>query len=631
MKRHTLVAAALSLLVLVWGGCDRGDDKQSGNAATTSPTTNASAPRDSLAGKVGVPLATKETYKPVPGVYGGRLVRDTLGEPKSFNPIVASETSSTDYTQRIFEGLTRTSAFDGEPGPALAESWEVSPDGLVWTFKLRKDVVFNDGTPFDAHDVEFTWNDLVYDLHRPADKKEPRWPCSMRDLMTFDGKVMKVEAVDDYTVRFTTPVKVAILAQLMEEPLLTSRKKFAAAVQAGNFGGLMGADAKPEDIVSTGPWMLGQYVRGERVVLKRNPRYWRKDAKGQRMPYLDEIVMLLSRNFDTMYLHFERGDTDLYQCYRAGKDIAALRPKQEQGNFKLYELGPDHGMLFLTLNMNEAAARAGKLPEYKVKWFRDSRFRQAIAHGVDRAAMVRNIYRNLGYPQYAPFSVETGPFQTEVPPIPYDLDRAKALLADMGLKDRNGDGIIEDEAGHKVAFTVITNAGNTTREEMANYLDTDLRKLGMETNHIYLEFNQMIDRLDVSYDWEAMIMGFTSSWDPHGGSNFWKSDSENHLWWPKQAKPGFEWEKRIDEIFLQGIQELDKAKRKQLYAEWVKLAYKEQPVVFLAIRARVDALRNKFGNVFPSPHPLWEFAALPNEEELFLLENAKKQTANAGQ
>jgi peptide/nickel transport system substrate-binding protein len=245
--------------------------------------------------------------------------------------------------------------------------------------------------------------------------------------------------------------------------------------------------------------------------------------------------------------------------------------------------------------------------------------------------MVRNIYRNLGYPQYAPYSVETGPFQTEVPPIPYDLDRAKALLADMGLTDRNGDGVIEDAEGHKVAFTVITNAGNTTREEMATYLSTDLRKLGMEVNHIFLEFNQMIDRLDVSYDWEAMIMAFTSSWDPHGGSNFWKSDSENHLWWPKQAKPGFEWEKRLDEIFLQGVQELDKSKRKQLYAEWVRLAYKEQPVVFLAIRARVDAIRNKFGNVFPSPHPLWEFAALHNEEELYLLQNAKGQAANAGQ
>jgi peptide/nickel transport system substrate-binding protein len=207
----------------------------------------------------------------------------------------------------------------------------------------------------------------------------------------------------------------------------------------------------------------------------------------------------------------------------------------------------------------------------------------------------------------------------DVEPIPRNVERAKALLAEMGLKDRNGDGIIEDEQGHKVAFTIMTNSGNTTREEMSNYMATDLRKLGIECNTLFLEFNQLIDRLDVSFDWEAVVMGFTNLWDPHSGSNFWKSDSEQHLWWPKQAQPGFPWEKRIDEIFYQGIQELDRGKRKQLYADWVKIAYEEQPVIFLALRGRVDAIRNKFGNVFPSPAPLWEFASLPREEELFLL------------
>jgi peptide/nickel transport system substrate-binding protein len=165
----------------------------------------------------------------------------------------------------------------------------------------------------------------------------------------------------------------------------------------------------------------------------------------------------------------------------------------------------------------------------------------------------------------------------------------------------------------------MTNAGNPSREEMCNYIATDLGKLGMKVNSIFLEFNQMMDRLDVSYDWEAMVMGFTSSWDPHGGSNFWKSDSTNHLWWPKQAEPGFPWEKRLDEIFTNGIQELDRPKRKAMYAEWVRIAYDQQPVVFLAVKERVDAIRNKFGNVFPSPGPLWEFASFHNEEELYLL------------
>jgi peptide/nickel transport system substrate-binding protein len=146
----------------------------------------------------------------------------------------------------------------------------------------------------------------------------------------------------------------------------------------------------------------------------------------------------------------------------------------------------------------------------------------------------------------------------------------------------------------------------------------------MEVNSLPMEFNLLIDKLDVSHDWEAMVMGFTSMWDPHWGSNFWKSDSTNHLWWPQQKEPGFPWEKRLDEIFEQAIQELDKSKRKAMYAEVTRISYEQQPVIFLAVRERVDAIRNKFGNVFPSPYPLWEFAALHNEDELFLLSNAHK-------
>lgn len=611
----TILLPLFAVVTMLGLACDRGD-KPAGSSASTRPAGQANVPQ------VGIHYTTADAYKPVVGAYGGRLVRDQLGEPKSFNPVVASETSTSDYTQRIFEGLTRTSAFNGAVEPGLAESWEVAPDGLTWTFKLRKDVQFNDGTPFSAEDVEFTWNDLMYDLHRPAEKKDPRWPCSMRDLTTFDGQQIKCEMVDPYTVRFVTPVRIAIFPQLVGEPFFCSRKKYAPLVANGTFGSAMSSDAKPADIVGTGPWMFAGYSRGERVTLKRNPNYWRKDAAGQRLPYLDEIVFLLARNFDTVYLHFEQGETDLYNCYRGGKDIAALRPKQESGDFKLYQLGPEHGDLFLALNMNLDAVAKGKLPEYKVKWFRDQRFRLAISHTVDRHAIVRNICRNLAYPEYTSFSVAEGPFHIDVPPILHDFDKAKALLTDMGLIDRNGDGIIEDEQGHKVQFTIVTNSGNSMREEICNYLATDLRKIGMEVNSLFLEFNQLIDRLDVSHDWEAMVMGFTSSWDPHGGSNFWKSNSTNHLWWPEQKKPGFPWEKRLDEIFVQGVQELDPAKRKALYHEAFRIAYEQQPIIYLAVRERVDAIRNKFGNVFPSPAPLWEFASLHNEEELFLLANA---------
>src|SRR6266850_6383656 len=200
MKKTIFVCAALFLIFGLWS------EGAGGQAQPVGPAFKVP--------QVGQPYFTKDQYKPIVGKYGGKIVRATLGEPKSFNPIVASETSTTDFTQRIFQGLTDEDVFTGNIKPMLAESWEVAPDGLTWTFKLRKDVTFTDGTPFTARDVVFTWNDLVYDLKRPAGA-EPRWPCSMRDIVTFDGKIVKVEAVDDYTVRFVTPVKVAIFDEIV--------------------------------------------------------------------------------------------------------------------------------------------------------------------------------------------------------------------------------------------------------------------------------------------------------------------------------------------------------------------------------------------------------------------------------
>ncbi len=583
-----------------------------------SCSTYAADPPAKAIPKVGVPFLTSEQYKPVVGKRGGQLVLDSLGEPKSFNPVVAAETSTTTFTGRMFQGLTESDAFTGDVKPLLAEKWEVAGDGVTWTFHLRKDVTFNDGSPFTSRDVVFTWNDLVYDLSRPDKSKDPRWPCSMANIATFDGQIVKVEAVDDYTVKFVTPVKVAIWDQLAAMGIL-SQKKYAPLVADGSFGGAMGADAKPEDLVGTGPFMLGEYVRGDHVTLKRNPKFWKKDAAGNALPYLDAEVFLIVKDQNISLLHFQRQETDVYGL-RSGKDVGVLRPKQDADNFTLYQLGPDYGTSFVAFNMNSDAAREGKVADYKVNWFRDARFRQAISYGIDRGALVKNVMRNLGYPLPGPFTMGTGPFVQEgYQAYAYDPAKAKALLAEMGLKEKNG--VLQDDQGHKVSFTINTNSGNDVREETANFVRTDLSKLGMEVNTLPLEFNLLVEKLNRTYDWECVVMGFTGGLDPHWGANVWKSSGRLHMWWPNQKTPGFAWEKRIDEIFLNGIQELDKTKRKQLYREWVDIVYKEQPEVFTVVGERVIALRRKFGNIFPSNAP--SNPLLHNEEEIFLLDAAK--------
>ncbi|MDB5358494.1 MAG: transporter [Phycisphaerales bacterium] len=620
----TLTFIGVFFAMSLAGGCDRkSDDAKTSNSSTASPSgappaANAAA-RPAI--KVGVPYVTRDQYKPVVGKYGGQLVRDIPGEPKSFNPITAGETSTTDFTQRIFQGLTDEDPWTGETIPSLAEKWENSEDGLTWTFHLRKGVLFNDGTPFTADDVAFTWNDLVYDLSRPAGQ-EPRWPCSMRDATTFDGKIVKVEAVDPYTVRFTLPQKVAIFDQLVGSPNICSKAKYAPLVANGTFGSAMSPDSKPEDVVGTSAFMLGEYRRGERVVLKRNPHYWKKDAAGNQLPYLDELVFILVRDINVMFLNFQQKVTDSF-ALRSGNDVRELLPKQNADNFTLYQLGPAGGAEFVCFNLNSEAARAGKVADYKVKWFRDTRFRQAVAYAIDRGALVRNVLSNLGYPLAAHYTLNPGFFQyPEYKPYAYDPAKAKALLAEMGLKVRDGSGILTDEQGNKVSFTINTNSENTQRVDMANFIATDLRKLGMQVNTLPLTFNLMVQKVDVSFDWECVVFGLTGSRDPHWGANIWKSSARLHMWWPFQKTPSYDWEKREDDIFNQAISEMDRNKRKQLYGEWVGILYREQPFVYTTTTERVVAIRKKFGNLFPSPSPL-RTAVFHNEDEIFILDSAK--------
>ena len=134
-----------------------------------------------------------EDYQVACGKVGGDLVLSTVSDPKSFNPIVYQETSTTQITGYIFEGLTRTHPVTLEVLPNLAKSWKTSNDGKEWIFHLRKDVFWSDGEKFTAKDVVFTFNDLIYN---------PNIPSSSKDIFTIEEKKIIVEVVDEYTVKF---------------------------------------------------------------------------------------------------------------------------------------------------------------------------------------------------------------------------------------------------------------------------------------------------------------------------------------------------------------------------------------------------------------------------------------------
>ena len=537
---------------------------------------------------------------------GGELVLSTLAGPKTFNSIVANETSSTEVTGLIFEGLTRTNGITTEVEPNLAESWEHSEDGLTWTFHLRKDVLWSDGVPFTAADVVFTFDSLIFN---------EAVPTSSRDIFTIEGQRIEVTALDEHTVRFKLPRRFAPFLRALGQDILP-KHCLEGVVAAGKFPAAWGVATPPREIVGTGPFQLTSFLANQRVTLSRNPHYWRTDATGARLPYLERVIFVIVSSLEVGLLKFQQGEVDIHGL--VGSHYPILKPQEQSGNFTIYELGPSMGSNFVCFNQNRGENPTTGKPHVdpvKLSWFTNREFRQAVAYAIDRQSIINIVMNSLGSVQYGPMTVSEGYFYNpDVPPYPYDPQKARDILKEAGFLDRDGDGVVEDPEGHPVEFVLITNAGNTDRERIAEVVRKDLEVIGFKVHFTFLEFNVLVDKLDVSFDWDACILGLTGGIEPHFGRNVWYSSGTLHMWYPKEPAPATPWEARIDQIFDQAVQELDEAKRKVLYDEWQRIVAEELPFIYTVVPTRLTAVRNKLGNLYPTAYGgvLW------NLEELYV-------------
>ncbi|MBF0386322.1 MAG: ABC transporter substrate-binding protein [Candidatus Omnitrophica bacterium] len=542
--------------------------------------------------------------------YGGELVLAITSDPKSFNPILAKETSTTTITGHLFEGLTRLDAFDMTVKPNLASRWQVSADGLTWTFELREGLRWSDGAPLTADDVVFTFNDLIFN---------DAVPNSARDIYTIKGQPLQVEKVDALTVRFILPFRFAPFLRSMGQEILP-KHVLSPAVKAGRFAFTWGIDAVPGMVVGNGAFVLESYYPGQEVVLRRNPYYWKKSPAGGALPYLDRVRYVIVPSMDVELLKFLEGSIDAYGV--RGMDFPLLKPLERKRDFRIFDLGPDMGASFVVFNQNPGQdQKTGQpfVPPFKLAWFTNRDFRRAVAYSIDKARIIAIVKNGLGYPQYSPESPGSGFFYCDqVRKYDYDPAKARELLGQAGFRDVNGDGILEDFAGHPLEFTLLTNADNTERVDIASIIRRDLENLGVKVNFQLVEFNTLVAKLTSTFDWEVVVLGLTGSTDPHFGQNVWLSSGQLHMWSPRQAAPQTRWEKRIDELFAAGVQELDETRRKAYYDEYQQIVAEEVPMAYTALGARLTAVRNKFGNLQPARfggvfHNIEELYVLPGE------------------
>ncbi len=545
------------------------------------------------------------------GSYGGSITYATISEPLTFNYALANDAGSSGYLSYVFDGLTETSWLTNEVEPSLAESWEHSDDGLTWTFRLRRDVQWHDGTPFTARDVDFTFNRILYNDDIPtADRSTFIFRFQDAEGEWQEGR-MTVNAVDDYTVECVLPVPFAPFLRYMATAIYPSHI-LEPVVDSGSFESFWDINTDPSEVIGTGPFTISEYVPLERVTLQRNPNYWLQDAEGNSLPYLDEVVYHIVPDLEAELAMFESRVTDYHGVL--GEEYEALKSKEESGNFTIHRRGPAFGTTFLTFNQNPGMnPETGEplLSQEKLAWFQNVEFRRAVAHSVDKATIVEEIYEGLAYPQWAPVSPAAGEFHNpNLPRYEYNPAEANAILDGLGWTDTDGDGIREDGDGNPIEFELITNTGNSVRGRVGTVIAGGLEDIGIKADYRLVEFGELVDRLVDTYEWEALIVGFTGGSDPHGGIVIWHSEEDFHLWYPNQPEPATDWEAEIDEMYVKGSQELDREKRIEYYHRAQEIAAENVPLIYTTLSERLGAARNVFGNTAPTLYGLWDIRYL---------------------
>jgi peptide/nickel transport system substrate-binding protein len=570
--------------------------------AGCQPTAPTSSPPPDAAAPLAPAVADCE-----PGRPGGRLTVAVAGPPRTFNPVFAQDPVSDQIVRLLFSALVQMDLIAQTPRPALAQSWSVTPDGQTWTFTLREGLRWSDGHPLTADDVVFTWNEVMY-------RREIN-PTGY-ELFRVNGKPFEVRRLDERTVRVTTPGVFAPFLEFFGSVPILPKHVLATPVQTGRFLGTYPVTARSNQIVCSGPFRLRESQPDRFVLLERNPHFWTVDSRGQRLPYLDEVLLLVAPPGALAGLFLE-GKSDVFERSRP-EDFERLRAAGTNA-FQLIELGIGTEREFLCFNQNTNRNASGRplVTPHKVQWFRNRLFRQAIACAVNRERMAREVYGGRAEPLHGLVSTENPRWNNpNIPRFDYDPARARALLAQAGFQDRNADGRLEDADGHAVEFTLLTNLENAQRQRCAQILAEDLRALGITMRLEQLEFRALVERINEGLEYECVMMGLAGGGlDPASQLNVLKSSEDLHQWFPRQPSPATDWEARVDELMDAQMRTADFPERKRLFDEVQRILAEEQPMIFTVAPRHFVAVRAGLANLRPSV--LTPYRATWNLEELY--------------
>jgi peptide/nickel transport system substrate-binding protein len=563
---------------------------------------------DNSSASKGHPLpASALISKCEPGVPGGELTLAMPERPGTFNPLLVNDSAADLVARLLFESLVTLDWATQEATPALAESWSVAPDSRTWTFKLRQGVRWSDGYPFTADDIAFTWNAVMLD---------PQVNRISYDIFHPNGKAFEVAKVDDFTVRVTTPEVFAPFLEFFGTVAILPRHRLEASIREHRFLTAYDTNTPPEAIIGSGPFRVKE-VKAGFTLMERNPEFWVKDSKGQRLPYFERVRLVASGDPGSDVELFLTGKSDVFEKVRP-EMYYRFAGVAKQAHFKLIDLGvgPDREIFWFNQNTNVNRSGEPLVNPAKLKWFRDRKFRQAVSLAIDRERIAKEAYGGRALPAFAFISTENPKWaNTNIVAPPRDVARAKALLAEIGISDKTGSGIATDTAGittlapgqnkpvpgTPVEITLISNMENPSRAKACEIIVENLKDIGIKLFYRPLPFSATQQKIDGTFDYEAALIGLGgTAIDPESQRNVLKSSEVLHQWFPLQRTPSTDWEARIDALMDAQLRTLDFATRKKAFDEVQALLAEEMPMIFTVSPIACSAVRDNLANLRPA-------------------------------
>ncbi len=541
----------------------------------------------------------------VPGLTGrpgGTLVFAQRSEPLTLNPLIAKDGASREVIPRLMADLIHINRYTLKTEPALAKSWTISPDGRRFVMELRRGVSFSDGQPFDADDVLFTFRAYLDDKVNSV----------QRDQLILNGKPIVVRKLDQFRVSFELPEANAVAERLFDGFYILPRHLLEGLLDREKLNEAWGLRSAPSEIAGLGPFRLKEYAAGQRLVLERNPYYWKKDAAGTQLPYLAELRFVFAGTEDGQVLRFQSGESDLISRFSARNYSVLLRDAPKRG-YRLARLNGGMEYSLLVFNLNDPS-RVPARTAARVPFLRRESLRKAVSLAIDREAMVRLVYGGMATPIAIPVPPGNRPWINEnLPPPARNVAGARQILARDGFKWQR-DGRLLDPHGMPVEFTIAFSSGNPERQPMAALIQEDLRALGITVQVAPLEYRSLSDRIGRSFDYDAAILSLSSpDADPNADINVWLSSGGAHLWHPNQKAPSTPWEAEIDNLMRRQAVARDPVLRKKLFDRVQEIFAGQLPMIPLVSPFVLAGARKGLENFRPA---VLEHSTLWNVEEL---------------